>query len=49
MKTFRIEGELIVDTDIEHDELIIKLFAELKKLNIHFCGETKEIEHDIHK
>lgn len=46
MKRFRIEGELIVDEELTHIEMLDKLFKLLKENGIHFKGVTKQIHND---
>jgi hypothetical protein len=41
MKVFDITGKLHVKDDLTHQELLEQLYIELKKLGIHFVGETK--------
>lgn len=48
MKEFLINGRLIVDDHVKHEELIYTLFDLLKESGIHFAGTTKEIK-QIHK
>lgn len=47
MKEYLIAGKLITE-DISHREMLEVLYYVLKKHNIHFVGETKEVK-DISK
>ncbi len=44
MSVFKIEGELRLDADIDHQELLKKFYSLLKSENIHFAGQTKKVE-----
>lgn len=43
MKVYEIRGELTITDDQNHQELIARLFENLKQHNIHFSGTTKNI------
>ncbi|MGD6876869.1 hypothetical protein [Bacillus infantis] len=48
MSVFKIDGELNVQhADMDHHELIQKLFKVLKENGIHFKGETKKVTDEI--
>ncbi|MEH7116140.1 hypothetical protein V7128_01775 [Neobacillus vireti] len=42
MKTFEIQGKLIVHDDQTHQEMLEKLYGLLLSSNMYFQGETKE-------
>jgi hypothetical protein len=44
VSVFKIEGELRLDTDIDHQELLKKFYSLLKSENIHFAGQTKKVD-----
>lgn len=42
MKVYKIEGELIVEDEMTHEEVVRVLFEVLKRKGIHFRGITKQ-------
>jgi hypothetical protein len=46
VKEFSIRGRLQVEGCNNHQDMILKLFEELKKKGIRFVGETKEVNKD---
>jgi hypothetical protein len=43
---FKIDGELLVNDDLEHEEMLSKLYALLKANDWFFVGETKQVKTD---
>ncbi|WP_180827328.1 hypothetical protein [Bacillus sp. UMB0728] len=47
MSVFKIDGELDVQSEMDHQEVIQKLFKILKENGIHFKGETKQVIEEV--
>jgi hypothetical protein len=46
VKEFDIKGKIIIENDLTHQEFLNKFYVLLKAYDMHFAGESKEVNKD---